>query len=176
MAERFSEDWRRQSLRRNVLDRQPGWRPKRTLVERISRMFTALKLWRKNINMFKWMWSYDEWITCRKGWEETRGTTHDNQSMRLSYGWQYTGRDKLNRIIHSLLQHLSVVAPLHYFFKWQTNLSLANFISAFELAGWRGSNPGDLQLAAPEISFFVNDWRRIIHSLALLRQFLGRSF
>ena len=26
--------------------------------------------------MFKWMWSYDESITCRKGWEETRGTLH----------------------------------------------------------------------------------------------------
>ena len=110
--------------------------------------------------MFKRMWSYDEWITCWTGGEETRGTIHDNLSMWLSYRWQYTGRDKLNRIIHSLLHHLSVVAPLHYFFKWQTNLSLANFKSAFGLAGWRGSNPGDSQLA-PEISFFVNDRRRI---------------
>ena len=90
----------------------------------------------------------------------SRNITHEDLSMRLSYGWQYTGRDKLNRIIHSLLHHLSVVAPLHYFFKWQTNLSLANFKSAFELAGWRSSNPGDSQLA-PEISFFVNDRRRI---------------
>ena len=95
--------------------------------------------------MFKRMWSYDEWITCWTGGEETRGTIHDNLSMWLSYRWQYTGRDKLNRIIHSLLHHLSVVAPLHYFFKWQTNLSLANFKSAFELADWRGSNPGDSQ-------------------------------
>ena len=32
-------------------------------------------------------------------------------------------------------------SSLHYFFKRKTNLTLANFKSAFELASWPDSNP-----------------------------------
>ena len=51
-------------------------------------------------------------------------------------------------------------SPLHYFFKWKTNLSLANFQSAFELASWPDSDP--IRIVGQDTkhySFFVF-WRR----------------
>ena len=79
--------------------------------------------------------------------------------MWRSYRWQYTVRDKLNRIIHSLLHHLSVVAPPVYTIssndKQTCLLQTLNPLSSSWLARFKPRR------FAPEISFFVNDRRRI---------------